>query len=336
MSRSLWSMCVMSLVACLAVPPLTASGQPVVLRMGGNFPANHGSSVSLEKVFKPEVARLTNGSVRIDLFPGSQLGSSNEQVDQIVSGQVPLMWSGPNIFSRLAPELEASELPFAVASDEQAACLIDGELGKHLADRLAAKGILILGWQYNGLRYITNSRRPINTVADLKGMKIRVPGSDAWMNTFRALGANPTPLDIAEVYQALQQGVVDGQENPPENILVNNFQEVQKYISKTGHFFSWVLILANKKTFESLSSDQQNAIRAAMQKAVQDQRQASATTNEQALKKLLTKMTLNTPTPAALAEMRKATMPVYDVVRKRVGDQTMAIAQRAIEACSKK
>ncbi len=319
---------------CLLAAPLYAGAQPIVLRMGGNFPANHGSSVSFEKIFKPEVARLTNGALRIDLFPGSQLGSSNEQVDQIVSGQVPLMWSGPNIFSRLAPELEASELPFAAASDAQAACVIDGELGKHLADKLAEKGVLILGWEYNGLRYITNNKRPINTLQDLKGLKIRVPGSDQWMNTFRALGANPTPLDIAEVYQALQQGVVDGQENPPENILVNNFQEVQKYITKTGHFFSWVLILANKKTFESLKPEYQQAIRTAMQSAVQDQRRASGTTNEDALKKLQAKMQLNVPSKEALAEMRKATLPVYDLVRKRVGDRTMEIAQRSIEACS--
>ena len=320
---------------CLLGTPVFCHAQQTVLRMGGNFPANHGSSVSFEKVFKPEVARLTKGAVRIDLFPGSQLGSSNEQVDQIVSGQVPLMWSGPNIFSRLSPELEASELPFAVASDAQAACLIDGDLGKYLGEKLAEKGLLILGWEYNGLRYITNSKRPINTLADLKGLKIRVPGSDQWMNTFRALGANPTPLDIAEVYQALQQGVVDGEENPPENILVNNFQEVQKYISKTGHFFSWVLILANKKVIESLPPDQQQAIRTAMHAAVEEQRHASATTNEESLKKLLTKMKYNVPTKEALAEMRKATLPVYDLVRKRVGDKTMDIAQKAIETCSR-
>jgi tripartite ATP-independent transporter DctP family solute receptor len=317
---------------CVLGVPMVASGQQV-LRMGGNFPASHGSSVSFEKVFKPEVARLTGGAVRVDVFPGSQLGSSNEQVDQLVSGQVPLVWSGPNIFSRLSPELEAAELPFAVASDAQAACLIDGELGEHLAERLAEKNVLILGWEYNGLRYITNSKRPINSLADLKGMKLRVPGSDQWMNTFRALGANPTPLDISEVYQALQQGVVDGQENPPENILVNNFQEVQKYITKSGHFFSWVLIVANKKSFEALKPEHQQAIRTAMAKAVQEQRRASALTNEAALKKLQTRMALNVPTREALAEMRKATLPVYDLVRKRVGDKTMDIAMKAIETC---
>jgi tripartite ATP-independent transporter DctP family solute receptor len=311
-----------------------AGAQEVTLRMSGTFPSSHSSSVYME-TFKSEVARLTKGAVKVDLFADNQLGGAYEQVDQLVTGQVPLGWGGPNFFSKLVPELEAAELPFAANSDAQAACFMDGEMGKFLAERAAAKGLVILGWGVNGLRYMTNSKRPIKTLADMKGLKFRVPASEAWLTTFRALGANPTPLDITEVYQALQQGVVDGQENPPENIIVNNFQEVQKYLTRTGHFFSWVTIFANKKTFDGLKPEYQKAIQTAINTAVAGQRAASTSSNENARQKLIAAgMQYNELSKEAVAEFRNATSSIYDTVRKRTGDKAMDIAKKAIETCS--
>jgi tripartite ATP-independent transporter DctP family solute receptor len=317
---------------CLMTMPL-AHAQEVTLRASGTYVAGHTASVAME-TFKSELSRLTNGAVRVDFFPGSQLGGNVEQVDQVRTGQIPIALGAPNFFSSLLPELDAATLPFAVSNSRQAACLIDGPLGKFLNRKMEEKGIVVLGWGFNGLRNVTNNVRPIRTVADMKGLKIRVPGSDAFLRTFRALGANPTAVDIKELYSALQQGVVDGQENPYGNMVALKIFEVQKQLSNTGHFFDWAFYVMHKATYDSLKPEYQKAIRTAMDTAVAGQRAAADKDNAAGLAELTKRGMQYTEIPAAeLAKFREATRPVYADVRKRLGDGVMDIAMKGIEAC---
>jgi len=310
-----------------------AEDKPVRWRASGSFPAKHSTSVAMQ-TFKSEVARLSNNTIRVDLFPDNVLGGALEQVDQLRTNQIQMAWGSLGFFDKLVPSFAAAVLPFAANSAQQAACEMDGPLTEHLASRASEKGILLLGMAQLGARHVTNNRRPIKTVEDMKGLKIRTLPGEAWLLTFRALGTNPTPIDINELYQALQQGVVDGQENPYDNMLVRRFGEVQKYLSNTGHFFDWSGYMVNKQAFDSLSTAQQAAVKEAVAIAVKRQREISAKENATARDALVKAgMQYDEIAPAELAKFRDATQSVYQAVRVSLGDEVMNIAEAAIKRC---
>ncbi len=324
---------VLGIAALLGAAP-HASAQEVKLRASGSFPAGHTGSIAME-VFKSELARLTKGAVVVELFPGNVLGGAFEQVDQVRTGQIQMSWAGPSFYDRLVPEFNAATLPFAASTASQAFCQIDSELGSYLAERSAEKGVLVLGWGSNGFRHITNNKRPIKKVDDLKGLKIRTPSGEVFSMTFRAVGANPTPIDIKELYQALQQGVVDGQENPYDNMWVRKFHEVQKYLSNTGHFYDWVTYFMHKPTFDGLKPEYQKAVREAMFAAVAYQRALAERQNTEALGKLIKGgMKYDELSKEELAKFREAVRPVYDSVRQRIGGKAVDLALKAIKECS--
>jgi len=311
----------------------SASAQQVRWRASGSFPASHSTAIAME-TFKSEVARLSKNTIQVDLFPGNTLGGAFEQVDQVRTGQIEMAWGGFSFYDKLLPELGAVNLPFAATSANQAACQVEGELGRYIEEKMAEKGLLILGWGQIGARHVTNNKRPIKKVEDLQGLKIRTPSGDAWTLTFRAVGVNPTPIDIAELYPALQQGVVDGQENPYDNMLVRKFHQVQKYLSNTGHFHDWSGFLVNKAAFDKLRPDQQKAVRDAMFTTIAVQRAISERENKTALQGLVKGgMQYDALPPAELAKFRDATRTVYVEMRKRLGDKVMDLAETAIKDC---
>jgi tripartite ATP-independent transporter DctP family solute receptor len=310
-----------------------AQDSKVRWRASGSFPAAHSTSVAMQ-TFKTEVARLSNGTIRVDLFPDNVLGGAMEQVDQVRTNQIQMAWGSLGFFDKLVPAFGAAVLPFSATSAEQAVCEMDGPFTEYLASRAAEKGILLLGMGSIGARHVTNNVRPIKTVADIKGLKIRTLPGEAWLQTFKALGANPTPVDINELYQALQQRVVDGQENPYDNMLQRKFDEVQKYLSNTGHFFDWAGYIVNKEAFESLSPAQQSAVKEAVAIAVKKQRELSAKANAAAREGLIKAGMQYDEIPAAeLARFRDATQPVYKAMRASLGDPVMDVAEAAIKRC---
>jgi tripartite ATP-independent transporter DctP family solute receptor len=310
-----------------------AAAQQVRWRASGSFPQGHSTSIAME-TFKKEVARLSNNTIQIDLFPNNTLGGGFEQVDQIRTGQIQMAWAGLPFYDKLSPDLGAAVLPFGAATANQAICQVDSDFGKYLEARTAEKGVMIVGWFQIGARHVTNSKRPIKSVEDMKGLKIRTPSGEAWDLTFRALGANPTPIDIKELYQALQQGVVDGQENPYDNMLVRKFYEVQKYLSNTGHFMDWAGVFVNKAAYDKLTPEQKTAVSTAMATAVAEQRAISERENKTAREGLIKGgMTYTELSPAELAKFREATKPVYAEMRKKLGDKVMDLAEAAIKRC---
>src|SRR5262245_2765871 len=263
-----------------------ASAQTIRWRASGSFTASHSTTLAME-TFRSEVLRLTKNTLQVDLFPGNTLGGGFEQVDQLRTGQIELAWGGRSFYAKPLPDLGAVNLPFSATSANQAICMIEGDRGKYIEERMAEKGVLIIGWGQIGARHVTNNKRPIKTVEDLKGLKIRTPSGDAWTLTFKAVGANPTPIDISELYPALQQGVVDGQENPYDNMLVRKFFQVQKFLSNTAHFYDWSGYMVNKAAFEKLTADQQKALKDAMFSAIAIQRAISERENKTSLQGLI-------------------------------------------------
>ena len=289
------------------------------IRFAGNFELQHPSSIAMEKIFKPELARLTNNQLQVDLFPAMQLGGAKENVDGVRAGTLLMTWVGAAYLSRIVQELEAVSLPFVFPSREVALKLMDGEIGKLLDQKLADKNFLALGWMDLGQRHVTNGRRPIKTIEDFKGLKIRLQPNETHLATFRALGANAVAMDVKELYSALEQRVMDGQENPYTIIRAARYMEVQKYLSNTGHFFDFIAIIANRKQFQSLKPEYQKAINEAMTSAVAFQRKLAVESDREAFNELKTKMQYDELPPAELAKMRQLTAPVIDQVKKRAG-----------------
>ena len=309
----------LALVAGLALGAALPAAAQQKLQIAGNFASEHPSSVAVDQVFKKEVARLTNNQLQVDVFPAMQLGGAKENVDAVRSGTLAITWVGAAFLSRIAPELEAVSLPFVFANRESAFRVIDGPVGHAIDKKLQDKGFLSLGWMELGMRHVTNSKTPIRTMADLKGLKVRLQPNETHLATFRALGANPVAMDVKELYSALEQRVVDGQENPYTVISASRFSEVQKQLSNTGHFFDLIAVVASKKAFEQLKPEHQKAVREAMTATITAQRKLAAEQEAAKFAELKGKMAYTEITPAAREDMRKASLPVIEDVKKRAG-----------------
>ncbi len=312
----------MGAACAAALGGLLAFSAPAIakqtLRVAGNFPVDHSASKAME-VFKKEVEAATKGDIKVNLFPNMMLGGASENVDQVRSGTVFGIVTSVAYFSRIVPEFEAVSLPFLFNSREAAFRVVDGKVGGILDGKLQAAGFTTLGYGELGFRHTTNSVHPIAKLEDFKGLKIRLQPNEVHLNAFRALGANPVAMDISEVYSALQQGVLDGQENPYNIIATRRFNEVQKYLSDTSHFFDFLVFVANKDAFSKLDSAQQDAVRKAAQVAMQWQRKEAASQDAKWRDELIKRGMKYTEISAeARQSMREAVKPVVDDVKKRI------------------
>ncbi|MGY6633035.1 MAG: TRAP transporter substrate-binding protein [Alkalilacustris sp.] len=308
----------------------SASAQTLI-RVAGNFASDHTSSIAMQ-TFADEVETRSDGALRVQLFPDMQLGGAQENVDQVRSGAVQMTWIGIAFLSRLVPELEAVSLPFLFTSREQAMAVIDSEVGEMIDAALRERDLASLGYMELGARHVTNSVRPIETIEDFEGLRIRLQPNQTHLDTFRAIGANPVAMDISEVYSALQQGVLDGQENPYSINTTRSFDEVQRYLSDTNHFFDFIITVANADWLDGLPDDQQAIVREAMAEANRVQRALAVEADEAALGQLQDLGMVFTPLSDETREaLREATAGVVDTVRGRVGDDLIDTVLRVAE-----
>lgn len=288
------------------------------LRVAGNFPTDHSVSRAME-VFKEQVERESGGEIQIDLFPAMQLGGATENVDQVRSGTIFAVFTSIAYFTRSIPEYEAVSLPFLFDNREQAFAVMDGPVGEQLDEKMLGLGFVNLGYGELGFRHVTNNLRPITSVEDFAGMRIRLQPNEVHLQTFRALGANPVSMDVSELYSALQQGVLDGQENPYNIIASRRFNEVQEYLSDSGHFYDFINAVANQRSYERLSEEHRAIIDAAMMDAMAWQREAAADEEEQWREQLIADGMEFTPISSELrAELREATLEVTESLKDRI------------------
>jgi len=212
-------------------------------------------------VFKKIVEQKTAGKVKVEIYPANQLGKEREQFEGVKLGTIEMSMIADGPIAGFFPEIMVIGIPYLYSNEAVAWRSLDSAFGKGLFEEMRNKtGVRALGIGENGFRNFTNRTRPIRTPDDLKGLKIRTMENPAHMAMVKALGASPTPIAWGEVYMALQQGVVDGQENPVSVIQVAKFNEVQKYLTLDGHVYSILPILINDKFFLSLSPDVQKII----------------------------------------------------------------------------
>ena len=216
---------------------------------------------SLFDIVAQEYARRVNlelkGRYEVKVFHSSQLGSDEQMMKGIKLG-APEMFEPSTVMSTVEPKFGVFEMPYLITSRAQMKKVAENpEVQKALFDGLPAKGMRVLGVWENGFRHITNSVRPIVRPEDLKGVKLRVPGGAWRVNMFKAYGANPAPMPFAEVYSALQSGVMDGQENPFAQIASAKLQEVQKFLSLTGHVYSPAYLIVSEDFWQKVPKDAQ-------------------------------------------------------------------------------
>lgn len=235
------------------------STEKFTLKLAHPNPENHVFHAASLK-FKEEVEARTNGNVTVEVYPNNQLGDSKEIVQSVSLGAVELNISSSAQFSTFNPELEVLDLPFLFATRDDAYAHLDGEPGAYLAAPLEEKNIKVLGYLDGGYRSMFNSKRPLVTPDDFKGLAVRVQDSEVYMDMMSTLGALPSFLPWGDLFVSIQQGVVDAGESGIAQIYSQRFYEVAKYISLTQHTFTANMFVISKSKWDALPADYQQAI----------------------------------------------------------------------------
>ena len=293
-----------------AVPPAsTTTGSAVTLRLSHDGPITHYYQTAGLK-FADLVSQKTSGQVTVEVYPANSLAASRESVEGAQMGTIDMVLASTMVLSGFEKKIDVLNLPFLFTSREQAYKVLDGPIGDEMSKMLEAKKLVVLAWWENGFRNITNNKRPINTPADMKGLKIRVPESSIFIDTFTALGALPTPISFGELYSALQLGTVDAQENPLALIVTSKFNEVQKYCSLTEHIYSADPIIISKMVWDKLTADQQKAVKEAAVEVKDYERDLSKKSDDEYLKELMDSGVEVVQHPD-LAAFQEAVKPIY-------------------------
>lgn len=270
--------------------------------------------------FKKEVEEKTGGSVVVEIYPAGQLGGDAALIEAMAldSGTVDIIITDASNFATYEPKMGISALPFQFSNFEEAWEFMDGEIEKEAEDLLIDQNMRVLAHYDNGFRCVTNSKKEIAAPADMANLLIRTPENPVIMATMKALGANPQPLAFSELYQALQQGTYDAQENPVPVIYNNNLFEVQKYLSVTNHIYSGMCFTITESTWGKLSADQQAVVDAAAKASAEFNRELNKKQTEEMLSTLKEKgMVITEPDLAPFAE---ATAGVADELKDTYGD----------------
>ena len=270
--------------------------------------------------FRDILEKRTDGRLSVEIFPDSQVGDDNQMMSALQSGTLEMTYPSTSPAASIVPELGLFDLPFLFPTPEVADEVLDGEIGQEMLDEFDGTGIKALAFSENGYRQLTNSKQPVTSPEDVKGLAVRVMENPIQVDIWKALGANPTSMAFGEVFSALEQGVVDGQENPWNTILTSKFYEVQDYASETRHVYTPFIIMIGEKFFDGLSADDQAIVQEAALAAAKYERTVSREFNDYAKQQLIDHgMKINDLTDDQLKDFQEATQPVYDKWAPKIG-----------------
>ncbi|HXZ43993.1 MAG TPA: TRAP transporter substrate-binding protein [archaeon] len=300
------------LVSLVSVP----AAQTYTIKIGIGHPPDH-SFVIASQNFKDLIEKRSNGRLKAEIFPSSQLGGEREMQEMVALGTLEMTVTG--VIVTYEPLYALLEAPFLYRDREHIRRVMESAVVADLGEALIKKGLRMAGFYENGFRQITNSKRPINAPADVKGLKIRTPENLAQVETFKALGAVATPMAYSELYNAMAQGVVDGQENPLQNIWTGKMFELQKHLAMTGHIYNSAYIIVSNKFWGALPADLRQIAEESLREASRGQMDAVANLDKKLLEELKAKgMLVTVPDQEAF---RKATAPAYDAFYAKFGDR---------------
>jgi TRAP-type transport system periplasmic protein len=306
-----------TLALCAGAP---ASAQ-TPLKMNISLAQNSSYGVAVD-TFAREVEKRTQGRYKVQNFYSAALGAERESVEGVQLGTLDLTLTSTGPLPNFVPEVAILDIPFLFRDYAHARAVLDGPIGQDLLAKFAPKGLVALAWGENGFRHMTDSKRPIDSPADLKGLKMRTMENPIHIEAYRQFGILPTPMAFTEVFTALQQGTVDGQENPLSVITSAKLYEVQKYLALTGHVYSPAVILMNKGKWDALSPADKQAFEAAAHEAVKANRARVDDDERKAVADLRAKgMIVNDHIDKAKFQAQLA--PVYADFAKRFGQQNI-------------
>lgn len=241
------------------------------LKFGYSLPAtsHYGASAT---AMGEELAKRTNGKWTIKQFPANALGGEREMVEGLQIGTVDLVATSTGPVGNFVPDTLLTDIPFLFRDYAHADVVLDGPIGQQILDQFPKNGLVALAWGENGFRNLTNSKRPVRTPEDARGLKVRTMENQVHMTAFRTIGVLPTPMAFPELFTALQQGTVDGQENPIGVILGAKFPQVQKYLTISQHVYSPALILMSPTVWNKLSAEEKTAFKEAAKVGAQAMR----------------------------------------------------------------
>ena len=307
-------------VALLAVALSGPAAAQKVLKVGIGLSDDHPQGVSVKK-FAELLSQKSGGKLTAKLFASGTLGNDVTMISALRGGTQEMVVPDSSTLVSLIKDFGVLNLPLTINSEQEADALVDGPFGKKLLDQLPDKGLIGLAFWENGFRHVTNSKRPIVKAEDFAGLKLRVIQNPLFIETFNTLGANAVPMPFTELYTALEQKAVDGQENPTATILASKFYEVQKQLVLSKHIYSvWVLLLS-KKTWDGFSADEKKAVQDAAREATLFERKTIREFGDKALGELKQKGLQVTELPAAeQAKLRDKLQPVIAKFSKEFGE----------------
>lgn len=279
--------------------------------------------------FKEIVEQETANEITVEIFPNGQVGGDRELTEAVQSGIVDMTAPVVEVMAGWDPAFSIPGLPYTFASRADALKALDGEFGEKLLGKVEDFGIKGLGWMENGIRNITSNKCPIKEPSDLSGVKIRTMQVEAHMEAFKAMGANPTPMSFNEVYSALQQGVVDAQENPLGHIYSSRFYEVQNCVTLSGHVYSTHMVLANPDFYSGLTEKNRALIDSALKRAIDFQQEVIASEEQEQLAAIKAAgVTVTTLTPEQVAMFQKVTEPVREKYTQLVEPELIKVLHK--------
>jgi C4-dicarboxylate-binding protein DctP len=321
--------------AIFAAPSAAMAQAPIVIKFSHVVAPNTPKGKGSEK-FKELAEKYTNGKVKVEVYPNSTLYKDKEELEALQLGAVQMLAPSNSKFGPIGiKDFEVFDLPFLLPSLASLRKVTEGPIGKKMLTLLDAKGMIGLAYWDNGFKQMS-ANKPLHMPEDYKGLKFRIQSSKVLEAQFRLLGATPQVMAFSEVYQALQTGVVDGQENTPANMYTQKMDEVQKYTTLTNHGYIGYVVVVNKKFWEGLPADIRGQLEKAMAESTAYANTISAQENDDALAamKKSGKTTFIVPTAAEMAAMQKVMEPLYNDMASRVGKQLIEDVRRTAQGAT--
>ncbi|MCG6877984.1 MAG: TRAP transporter substrate-binding protein DctP [Deltaproteobacteria bacterium] len=318
---------VMAFIAGLPIAAVAASSENV--KFGHVAPPFHGQSKGVD-AFAAYVKEKTNGRIDIATFPMGQLGGERSMAEQVQSGTLQIASITTAVLQNFVPHAAILDMPFIFPNRKTAyATLDDPEVQEKIFSYFPQKGFIAIGWTENEFRDFTNNKRPVRKPSDIKGLKVRVMNSPVYLDTFKQLGASPVGIPFPEIYNALQTGVIDAQENPLLTSVLMKFTEVTKNVTITNHCLTECIIIVSPDYWETLSPEDQQIFREAAKVAIDTNRKVNAELHKKLPKSGISiaeyckknGIEVINLTPAERKEFQKAMVPVWNKYREKIGDE---------------
>ena len=271
--------------------------------------------------FSELVEQKSGGKMIVRLYPGGVFGSDAQVLTSLQSGSIDFSTMNTGILQTLAKEFAVVDFPFLFNNAKEVDAIMDGPVGRQLADKLPEKGLVSLAYYDLGFRNLTNSKRPIKKLEDLQGLSIRVIQSPIYIDTFNALDAKAVPMAFSEVYFALEQKKIDGQENPFSVIAANKLDSVQKYLTVTRHIYNPQSFLMSRKTWDRLNKEEQEILVAAARESAVYQRKVSRDAQERSLASIKATMEVHELPPEEINRIREKLKPMTEKYSTSIGQE---------------